>query len=138
MLSVQGSVRLALVGVLIAGACAVIACAGSQRAASASATSATSSTSQADGAAIYASNCASCHKADGKGGGPFPALAGSSQVTAKDPTAIIVVTEHGKALMPAFKPRLSNAEIAAVITYIRTTWGNKATPVTEAEVAAVH
>jgi cytochrome c6 len=135
MLSVQGSVRLASVGVLIAGACAVIACAGSQRVASASATS---STSQPDGAAIYASNCASCHKADGKGGGPFPALAGSSQVTAKDPTAIIVVTEHGKALMPAFKPRLSNAEIAAVITYVRTMWGNKATPVTEAEVAAVH
>jgi mono/diheme cytochrome c family protein len=134
MLTVQGSVRLALLGILIAGASTVIACASSQRAASASA----SATSQPDGAAMYASNCASCHKADGKGGGPFPALAGDAKVTAKDPTAIIVVTEHGKGLMPAFKPRLSDAEIAAVITYIRTTWGNKATPVTEAQVAAVH
>ena len=131
-MSVQGSVRLALMGALFAAACFVIACTSTQRAASASATS------QPDGAAMYASNCASCHKADGKGGGPFPALAGNAQVTAKDPTAIIVVTEHGKGLMPAFKPRLSNAEIAAVITYIRTSWGNKATPVTEAEVAAAH
>ncbi len=41
------------------------------------------------------------------------------------------------AQMPAWKGQLSNADIAAVITYIRSSWGNKAGPVTEAEVAKV-
>jgi mono/diheme cytochrome c family protein len=99
---------------------------------------AASAASQPNGAAIYASKCASCHKADGKGGSPFPALAGNPHVTAKDPTAIIAVTEHGKGLMPGFKSGLSNGEIAAVITYIRSSWGNKAASVSEAQVAAVH
>jgi mono/diheme cytochrome c family protein len=39
--------------------------------------------------------------------------------------------------MPAWKGQLSNAEIAAVITYIRSSWGNKASAVTEAQVAAL-
>lgn len=90
-----------------------------------------------DGAAIYASKCTSCHKADGKGGGPFPALAGNVKVTAKDPTAIITTMVHGKGLMPSYTGKLSNAEIAAVLTYVRSTWGNKAPAVSEADVAAV-
>lgn len=90
-----------------------------------------------DGAAIYASKCASCHKADGKGGGPFPALAGNKNVNAGDPGAVIAETVHGKGLMPAYSGKLSNAEIAAVLTYIRSSWGNKASAVTEAQVAAV-
>ena len=39
--------------------------------------------------------------------------------------------------MPAWKGQLKNADIAAVATYIRSSWGNKASPVTEAEVAGV-
>ena len=39
--------------------------------------------------------------------------------------------------MPSFEGKLSNADIAAVLTYIRTTWGNQASPVSEAAVAAV-
>lgn len=39
-------------------------------------------------------------------------------------------------VMPAWKGQLTNKQIADVITYIRTSWGNKGTPVTEAEVAA--
>lgn len=123
------SIRLALVGALLAGAFAGIRPGATPLAASAA--------SGPDGAALYASKCESCHKTDGKGGGPFPALAGNAHVTAKDPTAAITVTEHGKGLMPAFKPGLSNAEIAAVVTYIRSAWGNKASAVTEAQVAAV-
>jgi mono/diheme cytochrome c family protein len=37
--------------------------------------------------------------------------------------------------MPAWKGKLSNADIADVITYIRSSWGNKADPVTETQVA---
>lgn len=90
-----------------------------------------------DGAAIYAGKCASCHKADGKGGGPFPGLAGNGAVNAKDPTAVIAETVHGKGLMPSYSGKLSSAEIAAVLTYVRTSWGNKGGEVTEAQVAAV-
>jgi cytochrome c6 len=126
----EASIRLALVGALLAGAFGVIRPAVAPLAASAA--------SQPDGAAIYSAKCASCHKADGKGNGPFPALAGNAHVTAKDPTGVITITEHGKGLMPGFKSGLSNGEIAAVITYIRSSWGNKAASVSEAQVAAVH
>lgn len=89
-----------------------------------------------DGAAIYAAKCAICHKADGKGGGPFSALAGNAQVIAANPSAIIAETLNGKGLMPGYRGKLSNAEIAAVLTYIRASWGDKASAVTEAQVAA--
>ncbi|HTZ56104.1 MAG TPA: cytochrome c [Candidatus Acidoferrum sp.] len=91
-----------------------------------------------DGASIYSAKCSSCHKADGKGGGPFPALAGAADVTAKDPTAIITETLKGKGLMPGFKSSLSNADIAAVLSYVRSSWGNKASAVTEAQVAGLN
>lgn len=91
-----------------------------------------------DGKTIYAANCAACHGAAGKGTpGTFPALAGNADVTAVDPKTIIGIVEHGKGVMPAWKPQLSNAAIANVLTYIRTTWGNSASPVTESDVAAV-
>jgi mono/diheme cytochrome c family protein len=126
----ESSFRIALVGILFVAAFAAMRPTVAPLAASAA--------SQPNGAAIYASKCASCHKADGKGGSPFPGLAGNAHVTAKDPSAIIAITEHGKGLMPAFKSELSNGEIAAVITYIRSSWGNKAASVSEAQVAAVH
>ncbi len=127
----EGSIKLALAGALLVSTVAGIRLAGSPLAVSAA--------SGPNGSALYASSCENCHKADGKGGGPFPALAGNAQVTAKDPTAIIAITEHGKGIMPAFgSPRLSNSEIAAILTYIRSAWGNKASPVTQAQVAAVH
>jgi len=90
------------------------------------------------GAAIFAANCASCHGAAGKGTpGAFPALAGNPDVLTSDPSAIIATVKHGKNVMPSFEGKLSNADIAAVLTYIRTTWGNQASPVSEAAVAAV-
>jgi len=91
-----------------------------------------------DGKTIYAANCAACHGAAGKGvPGTFPGLAGNADVTAADPKAIIGIVEHGKGVMPAWKPQLSNAAIANVLTYIRTTWGNSASAVSESNVAAV-
>lgn len=122
------SVRWLVVCVLLIGAFAIIQSSVAPVAASAA----------SNGASIYGAKCESCHKADGKGGGPFPALAGVADVTAKDPTAIITVTLKGKGLMPAFKSSLSNADIAAVLTYIRSSWGNKASALTEKQVAAVN
>lgn len=90
------------------------------------------------GQSIYGSKCASCHKASGQGmSGVFPALAGNKDVNASDPSAILSTIAHGRNMMPSWKGQLSAGDIAAVVTYIRTAWGNKGAPVSEADVAAV-
>ena len=83
--------------------------------------------------------CAGCHSANGSGGGGgmFPALAGNKTVAAPDASAMLATIEHGRNLMPAWKGQLSAGDIAAVATFVRASWGNKAGPVTEADVAAV-
>lgn len=106
-------------------------------------------TAASDGKALFEKNCSSCHQANGKGlPGAFPPLAGNKDETAKDPSPVIKIvlnglntpkTIEGKQYgggMPAWKGVLSNADIAAVLTYVRSSWGNKAAPVTEKEVVA--
>ncbi|MBE0437466.1 MAG: cytochrome c oxidase subunit II, partial [Methylomicrobium sp.] len=78
----------------------------------------------AKGETIYANDCASCHMADGAGmEGTFPALTGSPVVTG-DIDAQIELMYNGKGMMPAFGQMLSEAEFAAVVTYIRNALGN--------------
>lgn len=120
---------IAFIGILVPALAALVAV---QTVGSVSVASAAS-----DGKAIYNQKCGSCHHVDGKGGGPFPALAGSKNVNAEDPTTVIATVKNGKGAMPAWKSSLSNADIAAVATYIRSAWGNKGGAVTEAQVAAV-
>jgi cytochrome c oxidase subunit 2 len=79
------------------------------------------------GAKVYASNCVACHQATGKGvPGAFPALEGSKLVLGKqdDLIAILLNGKPGTA-MASFK-QLSDVELAAVATYTRNAWGNKA------------
>jgi len=95
----------------------------------------------ADGAAIFAARCAACHQAGGTGlPGVFPPLAGSNWVNGRDSTVVQILlhgiqgtlTVNGVAYngaMPTFGSQLSDAEIAAVLTYVRGQWGNKAGPV---------
>jgi len=95
----------------------------------------------ADGAQIYAANCVACHQAGGAGlPGVFPPLAGSEWVLAADkvPANILLHGITGKLTvkdtayngqMPAFKEKLSDAEIAAVLSYVRTSFGNGANKV---------
>lgn len=88
-----------------------------------------------DGAAVYKKSCVACHQAEGQGLPPsFPALKGSKVVNGPA-TEHIAQTLKGKGLMPAFN-YLSDAEIAAVLTYQRTSWGNTGGAVTAAQVAA--
>jgi mono/diheme cytochrome c family protein len=107
-------------------------------------------TSNGNGKSIFDTNCATCHQENGKGQpGVFPPLAGNPDVNAKDPTELIKTvlgglntpkTIEGKEYsggMPAWKATLNDADIAAVLTYIRSAWGNKAPAVTEAQVKAV-
>lgn len=90
-----------------------------------------------DGRALFAENCAACHRVNGAGvPGAFPALAGSKLVVG-DPRAAAKVILAGRGGMPAYQGEMSDAELASVLTYIRGAWGNKAKPVQVAEVAAV-
>ncbi len=80
----------------------------------------------ARGEKVYAANCVACHQANGKGvPGAFPALDGSQMVNGPQDGQIAILL-NGKNAMPAWKGTLSDTEIAAVITYTRNTWSNKA------------
>jgi cytochrome c oxidase subunit 2 len=78
------------------------------------------------GEKVYAANCVACHQASGKGvPGAFAALDGSAMVNGPKAAQINILL-NGKAGMPAWKASLSDTEIAAVITYTRNSWSNKA------------
>src|SRR5690606_10899144 len=91
------------------------------------------------GEALYKAYCASCHKADGPGlAGVFHALKGSAMVLGDKPDLIRAylegISREGKAeLMPAFQ-FLSDEDGAAILSYIRTSWGNKGTAVQPEEI----
>ena len=77
------------------------------------------------GEGVYATACASCHGDDGSGGGPFPSLRGTPVVTEDvDAHMDIVVNGVSGTAMQAFGSQLSEADLAAVITYERNAWGN--------------
>jgi mono/diheme cytochrome c family protein len=138
------------IAVLLALAFAIAGCAkSSQSSASASVAAAKNPASASDGATVYLANCSSCHQSDGKGvAGAFPPLAENPIVTG-DPVAVITIVNDGlegrvvvngqaySGIMPHWKGLLSDEQIAAVITYIRSSWKNHAPGVSIADVQAV-
>lgn len=95
------------------------------------------------GARLFLENCSGCHMPNGEGGiGAAPPLAGNPIVIAPSPNDILSmvlggqVAQHDTGSMPSFKMQFSNGEVAAVVSYVRSAWGNAAPPVTAAEVAA--
>jgi mono/diheme cytochrome c family protein len=93
------------------------------------------------GEAIYVDNCSACHRSSGEGvAGMFPSLKGNANLQAPDPSnGIRLVLEGGRApatdrtptqfSMPAFGWKLTDQEIASVLSYVRNAWGNAAAPV---------
>jgi mono/diheme cytochrome c family protein len=103
----------------------------------------------AAGATVFSANCAGCHGAAGAGQpGVFPPLANNPYVTG-DAKEVIHTLNYGlngaikvgsasyNGQMPAWKGNLTDQQIADVITYIRSSWGNKASAVSAADVKAV-
>jgi cytochrome c oxidase subunit 2 len=90
------------------------------------------------GEEVYNSTCAPCHQPTGMGiPGVFPALANSKIATGPAEGHLDIVL-HGKAgtAMQAFGQQLNDADLAAVITYERHSWGNEASVVQPADVKA--
>lgn len=88
------------------------------------------------GAALYNQNCAACHQMNGQGYPPtYPSLVKDAMVTSDDATAVSIVVKKGTGEMPAYGNRLSDEQLAAILTYIRGAWGNSAGPVTADQVA---
>ena len=83
------------------------------------------------GRALY-TNCAACHGEAGQGGFAPPFAANPNLA---DGRYVIDHVLNGSVAMPPFRGQLSPAEIAAVINHIRNNWGNRAEPVSAADVA---
>ncbi len=101
------------------------------------------------GAMIYLDNCAACHRPDGVGyERVFPRLAGNPVVQTGNPRSLITIvldgsqtprTAHTPAqfTMPRFAWRLSDKEVADVVNFVRTSWGNSAPLASSADVAKI-
>jgi cbb3-type cytochrome c oxidase subunit III len=100
-----------------------------------------------DGRGVFLLNCAACHQPNGRGGGPYPPLAGNPDINAVDSANLIQTVLNGRTgpitvnstqyggNMPSWR-ELSDDEIAAVLTYVRSAWGNSAPAVSSDQVAA--
>jgi len=74
---------------------------------------------------LYNDNCGACHQKAGQGiPGAFPALKGD-KIALGDEKAVAFLLLTGRGGMPAFRDSLSDAELAAIMTYVRAAWGNK-------------
>ncbi|MGA9868801.1 MAG: c-type cytochrome [Acetobacteraceae bacterium] len=101
------------------------------------------------GEAIYVDTCSACHQSQGQGvPGMFPALKGTAMVQSDNPTTIIrLILNGGQAVatdqhptpvsMPDFGWKLSDEQVAAVASYVRSAWGNQGAPVSAGEVRSV-
>jgi mono/diheme cytochrome c family protein len=101
----------------------------------------------ASGEKLYKGACVACHELNG-GGAPriYPPLPGNANLQSENPaSAIKIVLDGAETIktprapntgsMPPYASKMSDQEVADVVTYIRNAWGNAAPAVTPAEVA---
>ncbi len=89
------------------------------------------------GASLFAQNCSACHQLTGKGvPGAFPALAGDA-FPQGPPEPVVRLLLNGRGGMPSFRADLDDRQIATVLTYVRSAWGNHAPRIEPAMVARV-
>ena len=88
----------------------------------------------------FAATCAGCHQANGQGmPGVAKSLVGSRWALSPAPQVIRIVLhgKEGEMLMPPVGGSMTDEQIAAVLTYVRRSWGNTALPITAAAVQEV-
>ncbi|WP_341319559.1 cytochrome c [Paraburkholderia sp. IMGN_8] len=102
-----------------------------------------------NGALTFLDNCAACHRTTGNGyDATFPKLALSTTINTADPTSLIHLVLLGGEMpstaaapthygMPRFDARLTDRDIADVLTFVRASWGNHAPAVSADQVAKV-
>ncbi|MDW8074285.1 MAG: cytochrome c [Bacteroidota bacterium] len=111
---------------------------------------AASAEEQSLGAKLFNKNCASCHQTSGKGiTGSIPPLVGSALANSEDVTKPIRIVLHGfrgaivrngvkyNGVMQPWHSVLTDDEIAAILTYVRTSWGNNGGEIKAEDVARV-
>ncbi|MGC5799061.1 c-type cytochrome [Sphingomonas sp. NFX23] len=98
------------------------------------------------GAAIYSDACAACHLSNGRAQpGYIPPLPGSASTQQANATGVVRVilggartgptaTRPSALAMPSFAWKLTDRQVADVATFVRNSWGNRASPVDEAKV----
>jgi mono/diheme cytochrome c family protein len=101
------------------------------------------------GAALYLDNCNACHRSDGSGAKrAFPDLRENEAVNAENPTSLIHIILDGTTMpstvaaptafaMPALGWRLNDREVADVLSFIRSSWGNRASGVSDRQVRRI-
>jgi alcohol dehydrogenase (quinone), cytochrome c subunit len=103
----------------------------------------------APGAQLYIDHCATCHRTDGHGYGQvYPALANNPILNGDNPGSVIRLVLHGGTMpagrdapsqfsMPAFRDRLSDQQVADLLTFVRSSWGNRGGAVTAQQVSTM-
>lgn len=101
------------------------------------------------GGKIYMDACSACHRLGGQGAGTaMPGLAGNPMVLSRDPSSLIQVILEGARLpstaaapsalaMPGFAWRYDDTQVAALASFIRASWGNRAPAVAPGQVTDV-
>ncbi|MGI4935316.1 MAG: c-type cytochrome, partial [Janthinobacterium lividum] len=101
------------------------------------------------GAHLYLDKCAGCHRSDGNGyTKAFPALAGNAVLQTRDPSSAIKIVLSGGAVpatrtapsaltMAPYADMLSDEQVAQVVSFIQTSWGNQGATATAAQVARI-
>ncbi|NWE42511.1 cytochrome c [Pseudomonas yamanorum] len=101
------------------------------------------------GAELYIDNCAACHRTNGQGDARvFPKIVGNSSVLSQDPVSMIRLVLAGSSLpatatapstlgMPGFAWRLSDDEVAQLLSFVRNSWGNQAPAVSAVQVKQI-
>jgi mono/diheme cytochrome c family protein len=87
-----------------------------------------------EGERLYAASCQACHMADGqgaKGAGAYPSLAGNANL--EDPGYALYLVVNGQKAMLPFGKTMTNDQIAAVINYVRSHFGNAYTDAVKPE-----
>jgi mono/diheme cytochrome c family protein len=101
------------------------------------------------GGAVYREHCAACHGERGEGAAPiYPALAGNRALTLEPAVNVVQIIRRGGFApatagnprpfgMPPFFQLLNDADVAAVASFVRQSWGNQASAVSELEASRV-